>query len=174
MIVQTKITAPVGAAIGRPSVGICSDVKQHASAVKISAISPVGLTQKRYATFLMRIACMAIPDEQCSPLQLSVLLYFCTRRGGHWPSACENLPRRPRRNFTIESILTLGYNVPYTGIISFALPCASKTAKMPVITAPRRTQHTINCAPAQQKRKKQHERINRKKKPPGCPKRGHL
>ena len=124
-----------------------------------------------------------VADEQCSPLQLSVLLYsctrrgghwpsvcenpqrceterecckdfciitgrasvrsgramlaptiigapiFCTRRGGHWPSACENLPRRPRRNFTIESILTLGYNVPYTGIISFALPCASKTAK---------------------------------------------
>ena len=166
--------APVGAAIGRPYVKIRSDVKQHASAVKISAISPVGLTQKRYATFLMRIACMAIPDEQCSLLQLSVLLYFCTRRGGHWPSACENLPRRPRRNFTIESILTLGYNVPYTGIISFALPCASKTAKMPVITAPRRTQHTITCAPAQQKRKKQHERINRKKKPPGCPKRGHL
>ena len=152
--------APVGAAIGRPYVKIRSDVKQNASAVKISALSPVGHR------------CVA--DEQCSPLQLSVLLYFCTRRGGHWPSACENLPRRPRRNFTIESILTLGYNVPYTGIISFALPCASKTAKMPVMTAPRRTQHTINCAPAQQKRKKQHERINRKKKPPGCPKRGHL
>ena len=100
---------------------------------------------------------------------------FCTRRGGHWPSAISILNAdRPRRNFTIESILTLGYNVPYTGIISFALPCASKTAKMPVMTAPRRTQHTINCAPAQQKRKKQHERINRKKKPPGCPKRGHL
>ena len=55
MIVQTKITAPVGAAIGRPSVGICSDVKQHASAVKISAMSPVGLTRKRRFPFSMRI-----------------------------------------------------------------------------------------------------------------------
>ena len=48
--------------------------------------------------------------------------YDRTRRGGHWPSAISILNAdRPRRNFTIESILTLGYNVPYTGIISFAL-----------------------------------------------------
>ena len=39
MIVQTKITAPVGAAIGRPSVEIRSDVKQHASAKEIIAIT---------------------------------------------------------------------------------------------------------------------------------------
>jgi len=55
--------------------------------------------------------------------------YNRTRRGGHWPSARENLQQHARRNFTIESILTLGYNVPYTGITSFALTCASKTAK---------------------------------------------
>ena len=139
----------------------------------------------------MRIALRQPPtDERCSPLRWGVLK-LCCRRGGHWPSACENSQRRkqsasakqitanttgradaittraildanwrsaktelplrrgagradavtiisilnadsPRHNFTIESILTLGYNVPYTGIISFALPCASKTAKMPV------------------------------------------
>ena len=55
MIVPTKNPALVGAAIGRPSVKIRSDRKQNASVVKISTISPVGLTQKRYASFLMRI-----------------------------------------------------------------------------------------------------------------------
>ena len=37
--------AAVGAAIGRPPVKIHSGVKQHASAVKISTISPVGIPQ---------------------------------------------------------------------------------------------------------------------------------
>ena len=71
MIVQTKITAPVGAAIGRPSVGICSDVKQHASAVKISAMSPVGTAQKRHARFECELlSASRRADEQCSPLRV--------------------------------------------------------------------------------------------------------
>ena len=37
--------AAVGAAIGRPPVKIRSDVKQNASTVKISTLSPVGLSQ---------------------------------------------------------------------------------------------------------------------------------
>ena len=37
-----KNPAPVGAAIGRPPVKICSNVKQNASAEKISTTSPAG------------------------------------------------------------------------------------------------------------------------------------
>ena len=57
-----KNPAPVGAAIGRPPVKICSNVKQNASAEKISTTSPAGRLQSRHPPFSTRFAPPAVGD----------------------------------------------------------------------------------------------------------------
>ncbi|MGM9591771.1 MAG: hypothetical protein ACI3VK_03560, partial [Oscillospiraceae bacterium] len=70
--------APVGAAIGRPSGKIRSNVKQRASA-KTTITNITGRAGAKNDTFRSKCesAVRRAPDEQCSPLRAQDFILFC-------------------------------------------------------------------------------------------------